>query len=270
MNIKSYHSSLCISHQLSRGAFIVLTLLLLLNTFVGYAQTITVAAAADLRPALDEIASQFERATGIHVHVVYGSSGDLFHQIQNGAPFDVFLSANVEYPQKLQTAGLAVPKSYFEYATGKIVLVVRSDSRIDLNAGLRALLGRSVKKIAIANPEHAPYGVAAINALKKENLAGKLASKIVTGENISQAASFVIGGGADAGIIALSFALAPATRSQFRYKEIPAGDYFPIVQACVALNSSRQKDAALNFESYLQTKDIVEVLRRYGFETPAR
>ena len=256
------------SRQLSRVTFIVLILLLLLSTSLCYAQEITVAAATDLRPALDEIASQFEPASGVHLHVIYGSSGDLFHQIQNGAPFDVFLSANVEYPQKLQSAGLVVPKSYFEYATGKIVLVVRADSKIDLSAGLSALLDPAVKKIAIANPEHAPYGVAAMSALKKANLADRLSSKIVIGENISQAASFVLGGGADAGIIALSLVLAPATRSQFRYKEIPAGDYSPIVQACVALSSSRQKDAALKFESYLQAKDAAEILRRFGFETP--
>src|SRR5206468_3796238 len=105
---------------------------------------------------------------------------------------------------------------------------------------------------------------------KEENLAEKLSPKFVTGENISQVASFVLGGGADAGIIALSLVLAPATHSQFRYKEIPTGDYSPIVQACVALNSSRQKDAALKFESYLQAKDAAEILRRFGFETPGR
>ena len=254
------------SRQLSRVTFIVLILLLLLSTSLCYAQEITIAAAADLRPALDEIASQFERVSGIHPHVIYGSSGDLFHQIQNGAPFDVFLSANVEYPQKLQSAGLVVPKSYFEYATGKIVLVVRADSKIDLSAGLSALLDSEVKKVAIANPEHAPYGVAAMNALKEENLAEKLSPKLVIGENISQAASFVLGGGADAAILALSLVLAPATRSQFRYKEIPTGDYSPIVQACVALSSSRQKDAALKFETYLQAKYAAEVLRRFGFK----
>jgi molybdate transport system substrate-binding protein len=252
--------------QLSRAAFI--GALLVSSVSSCHAQEITVAAAADLRPALDEIAPQFERESGIHLHVIYGSSGDLFHQIQNGAPFDVFLCANVEYPQKLQAAGLVVPKSYFEYATGKIVLAVRADSKTDLTPGLSALLGPAIRKIAIANPEHAPYGVAAISALKKENLADRLSSKIVTGENISQAASFVLAGGADAGIIALSLALAPATRSQLRYKEIPTGDYSPIVQACVVLNSSQHKDSALKFESYLQGKDAAVVLRRFGFETP--
>ena len=101
---------------------------------------------------------------------------------------------------------------------------------------------------------------------KEENLAEKLSPKLVIGENISQAASFVLGGGADAAILALSLVLAPATRSQFRYKEIPTGDYSPIVQACVALSSSRQKDAALKFETYLQAKYAAEVLRRFGFK----
>jgi molybdate transport system substrate-binding protein len=247
---------------------VVVGFLFLLTVCSCRAQEITVAAAADLRPALDEIAPQFERTSGLHLHVIYGSSGDLFHQIQNGAPFDVFLSANVDYPQKLQSAGLVVPESFFEYATGKIVLAVRADSKIDLSAGLSVLLDSAIKKIAIANPEHAPYGVAAMNALKKENIAGKLSSKIVTGENISQAASFVLGGGADAGIIALSLVLTPATHSQFRYKEIPAADYSHIVQACVVVKASRQKESALKFEAFLRGKDAAEVLQRFGFETP--
>ena len=242
--------------------------LLPLSGSVLVAQEITVAAAADLRPALDEINPQFERASGIRVHVIYGSSGDLFHQIQNGAPFDVFLSANAEYPQKLQAAGLVVAQSYFEYARGKIVLAVRADAKVDISAGLSALLDPAIKKIAIANPEHAPYGVAAMSALKKEGLTDHVSSKIVTGENISQAASFVLAGGADAGIIALSLALTPATRDQLRYTEIPARDYSPIVQACVTLKGSREKESALKFEAYLHGKNAAEALRRFGFETP--
>jgi molybdate transport system substrate-binding protein len=247
---------------------VLISVLFLLSVCFCRAQEITVAAAADLRPALEEISPQFERASGLHVHVIFGSSGDLFQQIQNGAPFDVFLSANVGYPHKLQSAGLVVPESYFEYATGKIVLAVRADSKIDVNAGLRVLLDPAVKKVAIANPEHAPYGVAAMSALKKENIADKLSSKIVSAENISQAASFVLGGGADAGIIALSVVLAPASHSQFRYKEIPAADYSPIVQACVAIKASYQKDSALKFLSFLRGKDGADIMQRFGFETP--
>jgi molybdate transport system substrate-binding protein len=123
---------------------------------LSFAQEITVAAAADLQFAMQDISSRFEKQTGKSVKVVYGSSGNFFQQIQNGAPFDIFFSANLDYAKKLEAAGLTEPGSYYQYASGKIVLWVPNESKLDLKSGLQVLLDPSVKKIAIANPQHAP------------------------------------------------------------------------------------------------------------------
>jgi molybdate transport system substrate-binding protein len=196
---------------------------------------------------------------------VYGSSGNFFQQIQNGAPFDLFFSANLDYARKLETAGLTEPGTLFEYATGKIVVWVPSASRVDLTAGLRVLMDPTIRKIAIANPEHAPYGQAAVAAMKRENVYEGVASKFVMGENISQAASFVLSGSADAGILALSLALAPNMKEKGRYVEVPAADYPPIEQGCVLLKSSQKKDAARAFLDFMKTPAVAELLRVYGF-----
>ena len=232
-------------------------------------QEITVAAAADLQPAMQEMAARFERETGKTVKLIYGSSGNFFQQIQNGAPFDIFFSANLDYPRRLEAAGLTVPGSYYQYAKGKIVIWVPRESKIDLSSGMQALLAPSVKKIAIANPQHAPYGQAAVAALQQENVYDKLKDKFVLGENISQTASFVVSGAADAGIIALSLVLSPNMRDKGRYVAIPDGDYPPIEQACVILGRSKNKDTARQFLSFLRTAAAGELLRSYGFDVPA-
>lgn len=229
------------------------------------AQEITAAAAADLQFAMQDIAARFEKDAGKKVKVVYGSSGNFFQQIQNGAPFDVFFSANLDYVKKLEAAGLTEPGTLYEYATGKIVLWVPSESKIDLGGGLRALADPSIRKISIANPEHAPYGQAAVAALQKENIYEQMKDKLVMGENISQAASFVLSGSADAGIIALSLALAPNMKDKGRYVEVPAADYPPIEQGCVLLKSSQKKDAARAFLEFMKTPAAAELLRAYGF-----
>jgi len=229
------------------------------------AQDLTVAAAADLQFAMQDIAAHFEKETGKPVKVVYGSSGNFFQQIQNGAPFDLFFSANLDYAKKLEAAGLTEPGTLYEYATGKIVLWVPADSKADLSGGLRALLDPSVHKIAIANPEHAPYGQAAVAAMKKETLYEQLSPKLVMGENISQAASFVLSGSADAGIVALALALSPNMKDKGRYVEVPAEDYPPIEQGCVVLKSSKKKDIARAFGEYVKTPAVAKLLRDNGF-----
>ncbi len=232
----------------------------------GAAQEITVAAAADLQSAMQELAARFGKETGKTVKVIYGSSGNFFQQIQNGAPFDMFFSANLDYPRKLEASGLTVPGSYYPYAKGKIVIWVPADSKIDLSSGTQALLDPSVKKIAIANPQHAPYGQAAVAALRKQDLYDGLKDKFVLGENISQTASFVVSGSADAGIVALALALSPNMKDKGRYIAIPDGDYPPIEQACVILGRSTNKETALQFLAFLRTAAAGEVLRSYGFE----
>ncbi|MFZ0321043.1 MAG: molybdate ABC transporter substrate-binding protein [Candidatus Sulfotelmatobacter sp.] len=230
------------------------------------AQAISVAAAADLQFAMQDVAGRFQKETGKTVKPIYGSSGNFYQQIQNGAPFDVFFSANLDYPKKLEAAGLTEPGSYYPYAKGKIVLWVASDSELDVSAGLRILLDPSVKKIAIANPLHAPYGQAAVAALQHENLYDRVKDKFVLGENISQTASFVVSGAADVGVVALSLALSPNMKAKGRYYEIPAADYPPIEQACVILASSKNKDIARQFLSFVKTPAIQDVLRSYGFD----
>jgi molybdate transport system substrate-binding protein len=235
---------------------------------LGAAQEITVAAAADLQFAFQDVAARFEKGTGKQVKLIFGSSGTFFAQIQNGAPFDLFFSADIDYPKRLEAAGLTEPGTFYPYATGKIVLWAPHGSKLDLNRGLQVLLDPRVRKIAIANPEHAPYGRAAVAALRHENLYDKVSPKFVLGENISQAASFVVSGNADAGIIALSLALAPSAKVKGTYFEIPADDYPAIQQAAVVLKSSPNKEIARQFLTFLKTPAIQDLLRGYGFAVP--
>jgi molybdate transport system substrate-binding protein len=242
--------------------------LLLVLAQVSLAQEIKVAAAADLQFALQDVAARFEKDSGKSVKLTFGSSGNFFAQLQNGAPFDVFFSANLDYPRKLEAAGLVEPGSYYKYATGKIVLWVPTGSALDVSTGLRSLLNPAVKKIAIANPQHAPYGQAAVAALKKDGIYEQVSGKFVLGENISQTASFVASGAADVGIIALSLALGPNMKGNGSYTEIPSEDYPPIEQACVILKLSQVKAASQEFLQFLQRPEMQERLRSYGFAVP--
>jgi molybdate transport system substrate-binding protein len=232
------------------------------------AQEITVAAAADLQFAMQDIAARFQKETGKAVKLIYGSSGNFFQQIPNGAPFDMFFSANLDYAKRLETAGLTEPGSYYQYARGKIVIWVLKESKIDLSSGMRILLDPSVKKIAIANPQHAPYGQAAVAAMQKEDVYEKVKDKFVLGENIAETASFVVSGSADVGIVALSLALSPNMKDKGRYVEVPSGEYPPIEQACVILGSSKNKETAKFFLSFIKSAAVADTLRRYGFDVP--
>ena len=230
------------------------------------AQEITVAAAADLQFAMQDVAARFQKETGKTVKVIYGSSGNFFQQIQNGAPFDMFFSANLDYPKKLEAVGLTEPGSFYPYAKGKIVIWVRNESKLDLSSGMKVLLDPSVKKIAVANPQHAPYGQAAVSAMQNEKIYDRVKDKFVLGENISQTASFVVSGAADAGIVALSLALSPDMKDKGRYAEIPADEYPPIEQACIILGFSKSKETARQFLSFVKTAAIGDVLKSYGFD----
>ncbi len=232
------------------------------------AQEITVAAAADLQFAMQEVKARFQQEAGKSVKLIYGSSGNFAQQLQNGAPFDMFFSANLEYPRQLEAAGLVEPGTFYPYATGKIVVWVPNDSKLDLSSGLKVLLDPSVKKIAIANPQHAPYGQAAVAALQKENIYPQVKDKFVLGENIAQAAAFAASGSAEAGVVALSLALSPNMKEKGRYVEVPDADYPPIQQACVIMRSSSNKETARQFLKFVQSSAIREVLRQYGFGLP--
>jgi molybdate transport system substrate-binding protein len=248
-----------------------LILVLLAALFAGSyarAQAVNVAAAADLKFAMAELAAQFEKASGAKLDVTYGSSGNFLTQIENGAPFDLFFSADSEYPKKLEAAGLAEPGTLREYAVGRIVIWSPSDNEINAAIdGWKRLLAQRVKKIAIANPEHAPYGRAAVAAIKKAGIYEQVKDKLIYGENISQAAEFVQSGNAQAGIVALSLALSPAMKNGNRW-EIPADSYPPIKQAVIVLKASKNKDASRRFLEFVGGPQGREILQRFGFSVP--
>jgi molybdate transport system substrate-binding protein len=235
---------------------------------IAAAQELRVAAAADLQFVFQEVSVRFQKETGHAVKLTFGSSGNFFSQIQNGAPFDVFFSADVDYPARLEAAGLVEPGTLSRYATGRIALWVRKGSPIDINQGVRTLADAGVRKIAIANPEHAPYGRAAVAALQHEKIYDKVRDRLVLGENIAQAAQFVESSNADIGILALSLVLAPPLKSEGRYYEIPASFYPAIDQAVVILKSSKQKDIAWQFLSFLKHPEIAEFMRSNGLTVP--
>jgi molybdate transport system substrate-binding protein len=254
-----------------RFAKLILILATVLCTWspaAARAGDIKVAAASDLTFAFKEVAAQFEKQTGNSIKLTYGSSGNFFAQIQNGAPFDLFFSADVSYPEKLEAAGLTEPGSIYEYATGKLVMWAPNASKLDLSRGLATLLDPGIGKIAIANPLHAPYGAAAVAAMRHAGIYDKVKSKLVLGENISQTAQFVESGNADVGLLALSLAVAPAMKDAGRYVEIPAGDYPPLIQAGVILKSSRNKVLANQFLKFLKVPVTVALMERYGFSIP--
>ena len=227
--------------------------------------TVTVAAASDLTYAMNEIAGNFEKATGCTVRLSMGSSGNFLTQIENGAPFDVFFSADVAYPKKLEAEGLAAPGSTYVYAIGKIVLWTRNDSRVDVGKGFSALRDPAVRKIAIANPAHAPYGRAAEEALRHSGVYEAVKGRLVLGENISQAAEFVESGNADAGILALSLVVSPAMKDKGRAWNIPENLYAPIEQGAVAVRAAANPQGARQFLDYIKLDATVALLERYGF-----
>ena len=233
------------------------------------AEEVTIAAASDLSFAFKEIVAEFEKTTGIHVKMTLGSSGNFYAQIQNGAPFDLYFSADIGYPKKLEEAGLTVPGSLYPYAVGRIVLWTGNGSHLDLSKGLESLREPKIKKIAIANPKHAPYGRAAVAAMDYFNVYDQVKDRLILGENISQAAQFIESGACDAGIIALSLALAPAMKAAGQYWEIPATAHLPLEQGAVILKQSKNPEAAKQFLEFMKGPQGQEIMKRYGFTLPA-
>jgi molybdate transport system substrate-binding protein len=230
---------------------------------------ITIAAAADLNFAFKEIVAGFEKKTGNTVKLSLGSSGNFFAQLSNGAPFDLFFSADIGYPKKLGEAGLAEPGTLYMYAVGRIVVWVPKGSPIDVGAlGMKALQHPSVKKIAIANPKHAPYGRAAVAAMEHFKVHDAVKDKLVLGENISQTAQFIQTGGADIGIIALSLAVAPAMKETGTYWEVPLDAYPKLEQGAVVLKAAKDLKPARAFLDYIKSPEGTAVFKRYGFFVP--
>jgi molybdate transport system substrate-binding protein len=235
------------------------------------ASELNIAAAADLSSALKDIGDTFEKNTGVHVRLSFGASGALTQQIENGAPFDLFFSADMGYPQQLIKENQADSASLHEYAIGRLVLWVPVDSALDVeHKGMQALLDSSVKKISIANPQHAPYGRAAVEALKHAGLYDRLSDRFVIGENISQAAQFVESGNAQAGFVALAHAVAPSMQGKGKYWIVPPDYYSPLAQGVVILSHSSHKKEADQFLQYFKTKPVSDTLQKYGFTLPAK
>ena len=232
------------------------------------AEEITVAAASDLNFAMKELVAEYEKATNDHVKLSLGSSGNFYAQIQNGAPFDLYFSADIGYPRKLDEAGLAVPGSLYRYAIGRIVIWAGTVSQLDVSKGFALLQDPKVKKIAIANPKHAPYGRAAVAAMDSAKIYDAVKDKLILGENISQAAQFIESGACDIGVIALSLALAPAMKAKGMYWEVPLEAYPPLEQGVVILKSSKHQEAAKQFLAFLREAKGQEIMRRYGFTLP--
>lgn len=238
-----------------------------LTAVATQAAEINVAAASDLSFAIKEIIGRFEQTTGNKVKLSLGSSGNFFAQISNGAPFEVFLSADSSYPEQLEAAGKAEKGTTFIYAIGKIVLWVPNGSKLDVvKVQMQALTDPSIRKISIANPEHAPYGKAAVAAMQQAGVYPAVKGKLVLGENISQAAQFVQSGAADAGIVALSLALSDSMRTAGKYWEIPNSMYPRLTQGAVLIKGA--SPAARAFLDWLRRPDSRQILSRYGFGSP--
>lgn len=244
------------------------TLAIALNAGATAAGTekLTIAAASDLKFAMDELVAKFKKAhPGASVEVVSGSSGKFFEQIVNAAPFDLFFSADTRFPQQLIEKGMAVPEVHL-YGRGQLVLWTAGKNGGNLT--LQSLSNPAVKKIAIANPKHAPYGMRAQEALVREGLWDKLQDKLVLGENIAQTAQFAESGAADVGIIALSLAVSPGLNSKGSYSKVPENLYSPLDQGFVLLKSGESKALAKSFAQYVDSAPARAVFRSYGFLLP--
>lgn len=228
-----------------------------------------VAAASDLKFALDEIVAEFSRDTGIEVRLTYGSSGNFARQIAQGAPYDLFLSADESFVLQLADRGLTRDRGTL-YAIGRIALYAPQDSPLVPDPGLanlaRRLADGSSGRIAIANPEHAPYGRAAEQALRSVDLWDRIAPRLVLGENVAQAAQFAASGNTDGGIIAYSLALAPPLRERGRFALLPESLHAPLRQRMVL--TAQAPPGAQRLYEYLQLPVARAILERYGFLLP--
>ncbi|HEX3730465.1 MAG TPA: molybdate ABC transporter substrate-binding protein [Opitutaceae bacterium] len=232
------------------------------------AERVSVAAAANLTYVLDSLDAAFVRAhPELEIAPTLGSSGNLLAQISNGAPFDVFLSADMDFPRKLIAAGGADAPSLRVFAIGKLALWT-TQGGVDVSSVESAVRSGQVRKLAIANPKTAPYGRAAMEALAKLGLTDAAQPKIVTGENITQTAQFVSTGNADAGFVALSLLLAPQLKGQGRWIEVPASLYSPIEQGAVLTRRGADRAAARLYLDFLAGPEARAIFEKFGYALP--
>jgi len=246
-------------------------ILLLLAAFALTAhaqQTLRVAAAADLQPLLPSILAQFTAQTGIRTSASYKSSAVLTTSILNGAPFDLFMAADLSFPQKVIAAGLAAESTPVAYARGTLVLWTRNDTPFK-QLSINSLRDPALKRLAIANPQHAPYGRAAQNALDHLGLYSTLKPKLVIAENIAQAAQYADSGNAQMGMISLTSALTLRMKASGHYVLVPRHAYLPILQGAVVLKNSRNAQAGERFLQFLASPTVARELEARGL-APAR
>ncbi len=246
---------------------VIALLLALLNSLGVQAADLLVAASANTSYMIKDVSSAFEKRTGHRVRISIGASGSIYSQILNGAPFDIFLSADTGYPRRLEEQGLVRPGSFTIYAVGRLVLWTGLASGVDVaRLQMKSLIGPNVRKVAIANPRHAPYGKAALEALRHFGLEQAVKPKLVLGESASQVLQFVSTGGAEVGILPLSLALAAAAPEDGRYWVIPDSAHSRLEQAAVILKGGRAAPAlALRFLDFLSGSEGKKLLRKYGY-----
>lgn len=252
---------------ISSAASLIAASLLLFQGTAAQAEPLTVAVAANVKFAFADLQQAFTRESGIEVKSVFGSSGKLTAQIKSGAPFDVFLSADMKYPDTLYREGLAVtaPKVY---ANGVLVLWTRNP--LDLGKGIRVLTDPAVQKIAVANPKLAPYGREAINALEHFKLRDAVESKLIYGESISQVTQYIDSKSADIGFTAKSVVLAPQLAGRGKWIELPRDSYQPIAQGVVILRHGAEtnSETAHRFLDFLASPAARSIFEKYGYLLP--
>ena len=251
--------------------FLLLLLALACGLIPGArAEKLTIAAAANLTYALEPLNTAYRQANpGDEIVALFGASGSLFAQITNGAPIDVFLSADLDYPQKLVKAGAADAGTLTTFATGRLVFwTMRPDLTLpDLATALR---DPGVRHVAIANPKTAPYGRAAKETMVALKLWDETAAKFVIGENITQTAQFVETGNAEAGFVALSLVLSSKLKDKGRYLEVPAALHAPLDQGAVVTSRGSTNPAAARYLDFLKSRAAREILTQYGYAVPVQ
>ncbi len=228
-----------------------------------FAEQVLVAVAANFVPPFRELATEFESTTGHTLRVVAGSSGNFLSQIKNGAPFDVFFSADMERPRSLEDEGLGVKDSRFTYAIGRLVLW---SPNADFIKGEETLRSKAFKRLAIANPKTAPYGVAAMQAMQKLELWEPLQSQIVMGESLGQTMGFIESGNAQLGFVAVSQILDPKIKGQGSRWEVPPHLHEPIKQDVILLIKGKDNQAAKALMEFVGSPQAKKIIERYGYE----
>lgn len=240
----------------------VSVLALLLLPFCTFAQDLKVAVAANLQGAIKVLGEDFAKKTKINIQPIIGASGNLTNQIKNGAPFDIFLSADMSFPEELEKSGFTTSKPMV-YALGS--LIICSNQNLDLNHWEQLLQSNSIKKIAVANPATAPYGKAAKEVLERKNLMQKIQSKLVYGESISQVNTYISTGVVEVGFTTEALISDVANKQKLYWKKINTADYQPIEQGMVILKHAANNPQARQFFKYMQSASAKNILKKYGY-----